>query len=185
MVGREPSSVGEEDMAGRKAKLSIAVFALVFLVIPAGCARGRAAGPEAAGTEPSAAQEKAAVCTPAATEAKQGTAVCPAGAIKVAEAVICADVQNREPVGAASSFPADVKKVCCWSKIANGQRQTIKHVYYYENNEEAAVALAIGSPLWRTHSSKTIRPGDTGQWRVDIVDADGNVLKSLSFTVGL
>jgi hypothetical protein len=105
-------------------------------------------------------------------------------AIEVADATVCRNVQDRQPVEPGNAFPTDVGKVYCWSKIKDGQNTTIKHIYYYDNKEKAAVELEICSPLFRTYSSKIILPSWTGQWRVDIVDAQGNVLKSLDFTIG-
>ncbi len=105
-------------------------------------------------------------------------------AIQVAEATICRDVQDREPVGAADSFPADVGKVWCWSKIKDGKGMTITHAYYYAGEEKTTIELSIGSPLWRTYSNKDILPEWTGEWRVDIVAEDGTLLKSLNFTIG-
>ncbi len=104
-------------------------------------------------------------------------------AVEVAEAVMCRDVQDREPVDAGDSFSSDIGKVWCWSKIKDGKGTTIKHVYYHEGDEKAAVELAIRSPLWRTYSSKRVLPSWTGQWRVDIVGEDGEILKSLEFTI--
>ena len=104
-------------------------------------------------------------------------------AVEVVDAVVCLDVQDREPVEPGDSFPADVGKVWCWSKIKDGKGSTIKHIYYHEGEEKAVVELSIGSPLWRTRSSKRILSSWTGQWRVDIVGEDDMVLKSLDFTI--
>jgi hypothetical protein len=104
-------------------------------------------------------------------------------AIEVADAVICRDVIEREPVDAGEVFSADVAKVWCWSKIKDGKGTKIKHAYYYEGEQKAVVELAIGAPLWRTYSSKRILSSWTGQWRVDILDEEGQVLKSLEFTI--
>jgi hypothetical protein len=104
-------------------------------------------------------------------------------AVEVADAVVCRDVQDREPVDAGDSFAADVGKVWCWSKIKDGKGTKIKHVYYHEGEEKAVVELSIGSPMWRTYSSKGILSSWTGQWRVDIVGEEGEVLKSLEFAI--
>ena len=106
---------------------------------------------------------------------------CPAA--EVADAVMCLGVQDREPVHAGDSFSSDVGKVWCWSKIKDGKGEVIKHAYYHNDKEMAVVELSIGSPLWRTHSSKRILPGWTGPWRVDIIGEDGTLLKSLAFTI--
>jgi hypothetical protein len=105
-------------------------------------------------------------------------------AVEVTEAVVCRDVQEREPVDSGESFPADVGKVWCWSKIKDGEGTKIKHVYYYDGEEKAVIELSIGSATWRTYSSKRILSSWTGQWSVDIVGEDGAVLKSLEFTIG-
>jgi hypothetical protein len=106
------------------------------------------------------------------------------GAAEVADAVTCLGIENREPVGADDSFPADVGRVWCWSKIKDGQGTAITHAYYYGDEEKALVELEIRSPLFRTYSSKRVLPSWTGEWRVDIVDDQGDVLKSLHFTIG-
>ncbi len=105
-------------------------------------------------------------------------------AVEVAEAVVCSDVQDRQPVDVGVAFPADVGKIWCWSKIKDGQGTSIMHIYYYGEKEKAIVKLDIGSPMFRTYSSKRILPSWTGKWRVDITDADCNVLQSLDFTIG-
>ncbi len=105
-------------------------------------------------------------------------------AVEVVDAAICRNVQDRQPVEPGSSFPADVGKIYCWSKIKDGQDMMVKHVYYRDNKEMAAAELQVRSPMFRTYSTKTILPAWTGQWRVDIVDPEGKVLKSLDFTIG-
>lgn len=104
-------------------------------------------------------------------------------AVEVVDAAICRNVQDRQPVEPGAAFPADIGKIYCWSKIKDGQDTTIKHIYYRDNKEMAAVELQVRTPMFRAYSTKTILPG-TGQWRVDIVDSEGKVLKSLDFTIG-
>ena len=105
-------------------------------------------------------------------------------AAEVVDAVVCLDVQDREPVEPGDLFPADVGEVWCWSKIKDGKGETIRHIYYYEGEEKAVVELSIGSPMWRTRSSKRIISSWTGNWRVDIVGEDDVTLKSLAFRIG-
>jgi len=105
-------------------------------------------------------------------------------AIEVLDAAMCRDVQNKQPVDIQDSFPADVGKVWCWSKISSGQDNIIKHVYYYKNSEMAEIELPVRSQSFRTYSSKRILPEWTGLWHVEIVDGEGNILQRLSFSVG-
>ena len=105
-------------------------------------------------------------------------------AVEVADAVICRDVVDREPMEPGDSFPADVGKVWCWSQIEDGRATVIKHVYYHNNKKMATVELFLGSALYRTWSSKRIMKAWKGEWRVDIVDDYDNLLKSLTFAIG-
>ncbi|MBI2615289.1 MAG: DUF2914 domain-containing protein [Gemmatimonadetes bacterium] len=101
----------------------------------------------------------------------------------VMEAAVGTAVVDRELQGAAEMFPATVGTLYCFSRIGQTQAgTTIEHVWYFGDQEVARVELSIGGSPWRTWSSKTIPAEATGSWRVDIV-ANGNLLKSLSFTV--
>lgn len=99
------------------------------------------------------------------------------------EAQIATAVVDRMPEGSGTTFPADVGELYCWTRVTDGGGTTLQHVWIY-NGEEQSVSLAIGGSPWRTWSSKTIPADWTGDWRVEIRDADGNVLETLSFTVG-
>lgn len=94
------------------------------------------------------------------------------------------DVQNREIVNPDSVFSADVERVFCLTHITGmEQESTITHIWYLDGQEMASVELAVRSSDWRTWSSKTIIPDWTGEWSVDVLDAEGNLLMSRSFTV--
>jgi hypothetical protein len=101
------------------------------------------------------------------------------------ETAVCTSVVDREPVGTADVFPADVGQVYFWSKIEGCQDTTmVKHVWYYKGDEIATVQLPVRSSMWRTYSYKTIPPEWSGDWVVKVVDASGNVLKAVPFKVG-
>lgn len=107
------------------------------------------------------------------------------GTITVDRAVIARSVENRKPVGEASHFAADVGKIVCFTKIEGATDDTvIYHVWRHGETLLAKVQLSVRSSLWRTWSKKWINPAMTGTWTVDIEDADGDVLKTLSFTIG-
>jgi hypothetical protein len=99
-------------------------------------------------------------------------------------ATICKDVVDREPVDSGNSFTADVGKLYCFTKIMGAESPThVTHVWYFDGTERARVDLAVNAASWRTFSSKIIQAHELGAWRVDVLDADGNVLKSLDFEV--
>lgn len=105
-----------------------------------------------------------------------------AGALSVESASICTGVANREAVDAGTSFAVSIGRLYCFSKIAGIQESTdIVHVWYYGETERARISLGVNPPAWRTLSSKIIQAHEIGAWRVEILDASGNLLETLKF----
>ena len=101
------------------------------------------------------------------------------------EAQLCTGIDERMPTGAAESFDANVEKVYLWCQVTGAADTTVvKHVWSYEGKEIATVELPVKSTAWRTWSYKTILPEWTGNWEVKVLDAAGDVLKAVPFTVG-
>jgi hypothetical protein len=95
-------------------------------------------------------------------------------------------VENREIVNPGTSFPADVGQVFCFTRISGAEDETtITHIWYLDGVEMASVDLPVRGTNWRTWSSKTIFSDWTGEWSVDVLDAEGNLLMSKTFTVGM
>jgi hypothetical protein len=104
--------------------------------------------------------------------------------ISVETASICRNIVDREPVDEASSFPVSVGKLYCFTKIVGAEDPTeVIHVWYFGDVERARVNLSIGGASWRTYSSKVIQEHEIGDWRVDVLDASGNVRATLIFTI--
>ena len=104
--------------------------------------------------------------------------------LEVSTAVICPQITERAPVDPGVQFSAEVGKLYCYSRISNISSATrIFHVWYFNNLERARVELPVKPPAWRTYSSKIIMAHEIGRWRVDILDNDGNVLKTLGFDI--
>jgi hypothetical protein len=105
-----------------------------------------------------------------------------AKAMDVAAAEIGRNVVNRELVDPGTSFPVTVGKLYCFSKIANiSTASQITHVWYYGDTERARISLSVNPPSWRTYSSKIIQAHEIGAWRVEILDASGTLLQTVSF----
>ncbi len=104
--------------------------------------------------------------------------------LKVEQAVIAKDVQNREPVEPGEKFAADVGKVYCFTKISGAKGETeIKHVWYLGDKMMGEVPLKLNGSPWRTWSIKTIDKSMTGAWKVEVKDATGNLLSTVNFTI--
>lgn len=103
---------------------------------------------------------------------------------QVARLVIAGSIDNLEPVGIVDAFAASTEKVYCFLE-ANQIREdtTASFVWYHGETKMAAVDLPLRQGArWRTYSSKKLG-GKTGDWRVEIQDAEGNVLEVVGFTV--
>ena len=107
------------------------------------------------------------------------------GTLSVSESAVATNVVDRMPVGSGTSFSADVGRVYAWTRITGAEGETtIHHVWFQGDVERADLALQVGGSPWRTWSNKAISPEWTGDWRVEVRDSSGNVIETLSFTVG-
>lgn len=103
----------------------------------------------------------------------------------VARAVVATDVEEREPVGEATQFPATVGQLVFYTVLEGNFSETqFEHVWIREGEEVARVPLRAAGPRWRTWSAKTIPAEWTGDWSVKVVDSEGNELSTVDFTVG-
>lgn len=104
--------------------------------------------------------------------------------LTVARAVVCQDVVDRMPVGAADVIPAGTERVFCFTRIDGAQGETqITHNWYYMGTLKASVVLPVRTSAWRTWSSKTVLPEWTGEWMVEVLSNDGSPLDSVIFFV--
>lgn len=120
----------------------------------------------------------------AAQSGPQETAMESAPAFSISRFLIAGGIENREPVGVANAFPASTEKVYCFLEAGNITEDTkVRFVWYHGDENVAEVELMLGKgPKWRTYASKKLG-GRTGAWKVELQDADGNVLDSAAFTV--
>jgi len=107
-----------------------------------------------------------------------------AGKLSVAEMVFCTGVQDRQPVGADTTFASTVGNVYCFVRITGGtDTSSVDHVWHFNGTQMTAITMPVRSSSWRTWSSKKIAPEWQGRWRVDIVSSTGEVLKSAEFVI--
>jgi hypothetical protein len=93
-------------------------------------------------------------------------------------------VENSEPVGVAETFPASTEKVCCFLEAADIAKDTeVSFVWSYGEKEMLKTTLPIkAGAKWRTYANKNLR-GLKGEWKVEIKDSDGKILKGVKFKV--
>ncbi len=107
-----------------------------------------------------------------------------ASSLMVQQAVIATGVEAREPVGEAASFPADVGELVFFTRVLGATGETeIEHTWFHGQQERARVRLPVRDSPWRTWSTKKIAPDWTGTWSVEVRDAEGRLLDTLTFTI--
>jgi len=92
-------------------------------------------------------------------------------------------IADREPMDKIEAFESNDEKGYAFVRIANdGPPTAVTVVWSYEGKRHASLDLNIGtSNGWRTWSSSNLKQGD---WKVELVDANGVVLVQRDFTVG-
>ena len=102
----------------------------------------------------------------------------------IARLVVGTGVDKDEPVGVAETFPASTEKVYCFLEATNIAKDTeVSFVWLYGQKEMLKTTLPIkAGAKWRTYANKNLR-GLKGEWKVEIKDPDGKVLKDVKFKV--
>ena len=105
-----------------------------------------------------------------------------AATLRVADGAITTAIKNQLPVDRIESYRADFGKLYCFTRIVGAQEDTVvTHVWYYQDAELARVTLPVRSSDWRTYSSKRFLPQWAGQWRVVVLDGEGNEIATVPF----
>ena len=100
---------------------------------------------------------------------------------------ISTDIIDHKPVGVAEVFSKDVGKLFCFTRIIGPyleeKGQHVVHVWYYKKTEKARITLPVRSSNWGTYSTKIIQPYETGDWHVDVLDPEGEVISVFQFFI--
>ncbi len=91
-------------------------------------------------------------------------------------------VENREPVDQITFVENGVRRVFFFSDLRGLSGQTIHHRWIYNGKTLADVSFEIRGPRWRVWSSKELVPDWIGDWTVEIVTSDGEVIAAETFT---
>jgi hypothetical protein len=102
-----------------------------------------------------------------------------AKALKVTEAKLGKDVQDKKIVDTTSTFTVN-EKAYLWMRIKGGPADSIT-VTWKTGDQSFPAKLNVGAASWRTWSYKTLYTA--GDWTVSVTDAAGNTLKELNFKV--
>ncbi len=121
---------------------------------------------------------------PTATTTRVANAPASAPSLAVSRMEISAGVMDRKPLDIGTTYPASQEKVYCYLEFKDVKKEaTVNVVWMLGQNVMDKIPLTIKpSPKFRTWTSKTIN-GMRGEWKVEVLDDNGNLLKSTTFTV--
>ena len=107
-----------------------------------------------------------------------------ASLFKVSQMVIAGSLENKRPVGIVNVFSSSTEKVYCYVEATHITADTnITLVWYRDNRAISRITLPLKKGLiWRTNAYKSLF-GSKGDWKVELQDADGKVVKTVGFTV--
>ena len=104
--------------------------------------------------------------------------------LTLVHAVMCEDIQDGKPVKETVVFSYEADKAVCFTFFNPVPKKThIFHRWYRRDRLNAKVKLQVNPPQGSTFSRIQLREGDKGPWRVEITDAEGNLLKVLRFSI--
>lgn len=101
----------------------------------------------------------------------------------IPRAAVTSAVVDREPVDVLTEVPADTERVYFFTAIMNMTGKTVTHRWIYGDSVMAEVNFDVGGGHWRVYSTKRLLRTWTGPWRVEAVNADGDVLAARRFEV--
>jgi hypothetical protein len=122
--------------------------------------------------------------TPMKSEATEQTATAPAAVPAsgtVARAAVTSGIENREPMDELSSVTTEVGKIFYFTELRGMEGQKVTHRWEHNGEVMAEVPFEVGGPRWRVYSSKNLAPSLTGEWKVSVLDANGNPLSTNTF----
>ncbi|MGD8367959.1 MAG: DUF2914 domain-containing protein [Desulfobacterales bacterium] len=104
--------------------------------------------------------------------------------LTLVHAVMCEAIQDAQPVNETVIFSFEKEKAVCFTFFNPVPEKThIYHLWYRRDRLNAKIKLRVNPPRWSTFSRIQFRDGDKGPWRVEITDEEGNILKTLRFSI--
>ena len=113
-----------------------------------------------------------------------GLAQSEAGALKITEMAVTTKVVKGRPIDSVRRISsASVKTLYCFTRFSGppDTDTTVNHVWYLNDEVVNEDEMPVKGANWRAYSSMAVKKGVSGEWRCEVQDDEGKVLKSVSF----
>lgn len=104
--------------------------------------------------------------------------------IQITELVITSKIVKGKPIDSIKRLSSSTdKNLYCFTRtVAPADTESsIRHLWYKGDEKVAEYTLPVKGEKWRTYSKKSIQKGWAGDWRVEVVDENGKLLKTVKF----
>ena len=100
---------------------------------------------------------------------------------KIARAIVTTGVIDREPVDEVKTLMNDSSMVYFFTELTGMKGHSVTHRWTFNGQVMGEVPFEVRGPRWRVWSSKNLDSIWLGNWKVSVVDENGNVLQSKKF----
>jgi hypothetical protein len=104
--------------------------------------------------------------------------------LKITEMAVTTKIVRGNPIDSVHRISStSVNALYCFTRLesSNGKETSIRHIWYRDGIKVGEYNLPVKGKNWRTFSKKSIKKGLVGDWRVDALDSDGHILKTVTF----
>lgn len=109
-----------------------------------------------------------------------------AGSLSITELAVTTKVSKGKPIDAVHRIShRTVKALYCFTRTVSDDagETTIKHVWMRNGQVVKETDLPVKGKRWRTYSSLPVNATTVGNWRVELRDATGAVMKTVEFRI--
>ena len=99
----------------------------------------------------------------------------------ISQANFALNVVNRTPENIVSEIDNNIKKIYFYTNLRNLKGQTITHRWSYNGKNMAEVIFHPKSNRWRVYSSKNLWHTWLGEWKVEVVNENSQILLTRTF----
>ncbi len=103
---------------------------------------------------------------------------------RISEMAVTTKIVRGNPIDSVHRISsASVKELFCFTRTVSTEKldTSIKHVWYRNDEKVGESDLPVKGERWRTFSRRGVSRGMSGEWRVDALDSNGKLLKSVKF----
>ncbi|MDK9718053.1 MAG: DUF2914 domain-containing protein [Trichlorobacter sp.] len=109
-----------------------------------------------------------------------------AGSLSITELAVTTKVSKGKPIDAVHRIShRTVKALYCFSRTQTDDtaETMIKHVWSRGGQVMKETDLVVKGKRWRAYSTLPVDASSVGNWRVDVKDVAGTVIKSVEFRI--